>query len=344
MNSFDSLDELWLDAAQQIEDNGHETGSRDGESKEVLGYVGRLAVPQANWLFNPVRKAKLYYGAAEFLWYMSGESHIGLVKEYAPQYTRFVEGPADDGINAHGAYGARLAGSKAMQATVEKLRRHNLFPAKIKDPISQIRMIAWLLKEKPDTRQAISIMWNDADLPHALSGSVGDLPCTIGLQFILRNGHLNCIATMRSNDIWLGLPYDVFCFTMMQQFLAHLLQVEVGWYQHQVGSLHVYKRNYEKFKDAMDPGMFSTEYLQFSHPHVPPVDAIKGALTLEQNFRESGTLQMPTLEKIGALSIMGQMALWTMIRWCETHRYEPKNLLKHIHNQEIHKLARKQCR
>ena len=70
------------------------------------------------------------------------------------------------------------------------------------------------------------------------------------MQFILRNGKLDLIVTMRSNDIWLGLPYDLFNFTCMQIQMAMELGVEVGVYYHNAGSLHMYKRDVEKFTEV----------------------------------------------------------------------------------------------
>ena len=48
---------------------------------------------------------------------------------------------------------------------------------------------------------------------------------------------------MRSNDIWMGFPYDVFQFTAMQILLSMQLGVELGTYTHISGSLHLYERD-----------------------------------------------------------------------------------------------------
>jgi len=45
---------------------------------------------------------------------------------------------------------------------------------------------------------------------------------------------------MRSNDVYLGLPHDIFVFTMLQEMIARSLGLEVGFYQHMVGHLHLY--------------------------------------------------------------------------------------------------------
>ena len=45
---------------------------------------------------------------------------------------------------------------------------------------------------------------------------------------------------MRSNDAWLGFPYDVFTFTTIQKILANCLGLRAGRYVHLVGSFHIY--------------------------------------------------------------------------------------------------------
>lgn len=74
----------------------------------------------------------------------------------------------------------------------------------------------------------------------------GTPPCLSSLMFNVRDDKLNCIATMRSNDAWLGFPLDVFQFTLFQHLVAAALDLEVGWYQHNVGSMHLYERDREK--------------------------------------------------------------------------------------------------
>jgi thymidylate synthase len=65
------------------------------------------------------------------------------------------------------------------------------------------------------------------------------------MQFIYRNDKLDALVFMRSNDIILGLPYDIFVFTMLQEMMAIELGIELGTYHHIVGSLHAYAEDEE---------------------------------------------------------------------------------------------------
>ena len=105
----------------------------------------------------------------------------------------------------------------------------------------QWNMVKRILLIDHDSRQAILHI---KEARNIVESPTKDLNCTISLQFILRNNKLDLITTMRSNDIWLGLPYDVFNFTCMQIQMAMELGVEIGIYHHNVGSLHMYEKDY----------------------------------------------------------------------------------------------------
>lgn len=70
----------------------------------------------------------------------------------------------------------------------------------------------------------------------------------VSMQFLIREGKLNLIVCMRSNDIYLGFPYDIFNFSMFQEYIAGKLGVKLGEYIHVVGSLHYYKKMRRRLK------------------------------------------------------------------------------------------------
>jgi thymidylate synthase len=59
-------------------------------------------------------------------------------------------------------------------------------------------------------------------------------------------------TTMRSNDVWLGLPYDVFTATILHELMAGWLGADLGEYHHHVDSLHVYERDLDKAVTVLD--------------------------------------------------------------------------------------------
>ncbi len=67
-----------------------------------------------------------------------------------------------------------------------------------------------------------------------------DVPCALGYRFYVRDALLQMHTTMRSQDLWRGLCYDIFVATILQELMAGWLDVGVGDYHHHVDSLHLY--------------------------------------------------------------------------------------------------------
>jgi thymidylate synthase len=276
MNTYDYVDEMWVDVCDSILGDGEDIHSRAGPSKEIVGWSGRLMDPTFCFMFNPERRLSMSYAAGEFLWYMSGELTIDRIVHYAPQYAQF----ADDG-EAYGAYGGRIFGKtdldwqwRSATTTLSKMT-----------PLSTL---VDALKADPNSRQAVLPLFRASDLIHVRAKNRKDIPCTLSLQFLLRNGKLNLITTMRSNDAWLGLPYDVFCFCHLQMLVANMLDVDLGFYHHQVGSMHLYEKHYQRALAGVHTGTFDVapmSYVPYNPHHV--LERIQAAVDLEDYNRKN---------------------------------------------------------
>jgi thymidylate synthase len=90
------------------------------------------------------------------------------------------------------------------------------------------------------------------------------------------------LTTIRSNDAYLGLPHDIFCFTMLQEVVARTLGVELGSYRHFVGSLHLYDQDRAEAQQYLDEGAQATVAM----PSMPPGDPIPSIQkVLDAEFR-----------------------------------------------------------
>lgn len=295
-----NINELWYDTLNRITSCGHRLTSRVGACTEILGYQAVLTNPFNNLLFVPSRKLSLAYASAEILWYLSGSQHIRMISAYAPQYEKFAE----KGI-AYGAYGFRWSHNPGFKIESERLNHDLQFR-------NQLEAVVELLRADPNTRQAVITMWDSGDLLHAIEKDHKDLPCTISLNFFVREKKLHLIATMRSNDSWLGFPYDVFCFTYLQRIVAAMLQLDLGTYIHQAGSEHIYSTNAEKIHNIL---IHPCDDYPYPHPVGWPTksvkegritfDDIKTALKAEENFRFR--FRMTTYDHRDALDILNDL-------------------------------------
>jgi len=190
--------------------------------KEKLGVQFRIRNVRDRLPCIEARNFSLSYFVAETLWYMSGSNST----EWISRYASFWKDISDDGKTANSAYGARI---------------FKLHPRIADGGLNQWEYVKSELKRDSDSRRAVIHIRTPDDSLHA----VKDVPCTLALQFFIREGKLHLHVNMRSSDIILGIAYDVPAFTTMQEILANELNVELGEYVHTSNSLHCYERDFE---------------------------------------------------------------------------------------------------
>jgi thymidylate synthase len=89
---------------------------------------------------------------------------------------------------------------------------------------------------------------------------------------------------MRSNDAYVGLPYDIFLFTSLQELMASELDIEIGTYYHSVNSLHIYHRDihqiFQSFGQANEAVRSSHLSESISHCSLERLCSIETAIRL----------------------------------------------------------------
>lgn len=203
-----------------------EVGPRGMATREVkwtwycLTDVERCAC----WL--PGRKLNYPFMFAEFLWMFCGRDDVAMIAHYNENIRQF----SDDGARFYGAYGPPWRG--------------------------QVGGVVERLTKDPDSRQAVVGVWRpmynvadvcDDDGKDFPGGprmpQTRDVPCTLSMQYLIRDGKLEAGVVMRSSDAWLGLPYDIFNFAMLQRAVAAELKVGLGALTLFAGSSHLYERD-----------------------------------------------------------------------------------------------------
>ena len=230
--SAETLDDLLLKLYKHLL---RKRGSSDitptkGPATEISGALLQIKNPRAR-LSRTEKKGTLFSCLGEFLWYLAGSDKVDFIKYYIHTY----DGYSDDGKTVYGAYGPRLF--------------------KLNGVINQVQNVIDTLKANAASRRAVIQLFRGEDLSDNLEMRREDLPCTCTLQFSVRNNQLHAMVMMRSNDAYLGLPHDVFAFTMLQELIARSLGVEVGPYKHAVGSLHFYTEDTQEIRDYLDEGI-----------------------------------------------------------------------------------------
>lgn len=215
-----TADNLYRRVLGALLKHGHDAAPRDQATKELVGVQLRLTDLDYNIIRHPERRLNYHFMVAEWLWILLGMNQANMILPYNKNLVLFV----NEWGSFDGAYGPKV--------------------------VEQWAYVLQTLREDPQSRQAVINIWRERPRKSP------DIPCTLSLQFLLRDNGLNLVVTMRSNDAWLGLPYDLFVFTQLQRYLAMQLGVPVGEYVHNAGSLHLYQQHWEKAQQvvALDPG------------------------------------------------------------------------------------------
>lgn len=215
-----NADEAFLHWYGLLSNNMDTKGSRDGNVVgEIINAVTIIEDPTRGIMFNDTRKMSMRYAVGEMLWYLSGSRKLDAIGKYTKAWERM----SDDGENVNSNYGYCIMS---------------------KYGFNQYEFIKKMLTKTPDSRQAVIHIKEPNNKPSK------DVNCTVCLQFFVRDGKLYMTVYMRSNDIWMGFPFDVFQFTSLQVMLAMELGLDLGTYTHVTGSLHLYERNAPKESEA----------------------------------------------------------------------------------------------
>lgn len=188
--------------------------------------------PKERVIFWPEREANPFFHLMESLWMLSGRRDVKFVEQFVKRMRNY----SDDGKNFHAAYGYRW--------------RKNF------GRCDQLEEIITALKTNKDCRRQFLGIW---DVQRDLSRVGVDLPCNVGATFqITHDGELNMVVHNRSNDAIMGAAgANIVHFSILQEFIAAGIGVPVGKYWQVSSNLHVYMRDFEKYKDlaihAPDP-------------------------------------------------------------------------------------------
>ncbi|MCK4258492.1 MAG: thymidylate synthase [Halanaerobiales bacterium] len=221
MITGNNINQIYEELLIRTLDEGVEVSPRNFSTKELHPFLICLENAQISMLTFKERYLNIGFQCAEALWILSGsdEQWIYTFNENLKNYT-------NDGI-LMGAYGPRI---------------RNWYG---KD---QLRLALDRIKKDEDTRRATITIFDSAKdyKDHR------DIPCTNMFRFSVREGKLDMITIMRSQDLWLGFPYDIFTFTLLHELMAGFLNIQSGKYFHFVDSLHIYEREFEKVKCLLE--------------------------------------------------------------------------------------------
>ncbi len=211
-----TADAAWLKTVKEVLAEGlpvepqKSTGAGGNASFEVRNHQMTFLLGYPIVTIKP--NTSWLYMAAEAMWIIDGSNKL----DYSPEIGR-IQGPySDNKVTLFGAYGPSFEAQK--------------------------QYILNTLNKDKNSRQAVLAIWRRNPKMSR------DVPCTIAMQFLVRDGYIHTNVYMRSSDVGKGLPYDMFSFACMTAEIASNLEIEaeLGECTITAGSRHIYLQDFDR--------------------------------------------------------------------------------------------------
>ena len=224
MTTFDTI---YQNIIKKIMSEGiEELNERTGHKTKALpGVTFSLDIEKDGFPILTLRKQPLKSPIAEQVWFVQGEKDTTFLRKFTKMWDPFME---KDGTLPF-SYGWRW---------------RNHFGR------NQLGNAIELLEREPSSRHGVIITWDPKDDGHGGTPKK-NIPCPFAFTIGIIGGRLHMHNIVRSNDMMLGCPFDVFGFALLQCMIAQRLGVRPGIYTHTISNAHVYDNHYEGAKEII---------------------------------------------------------------------------------------------
>ena len=239
MFAYNNFQSAYVSIVRNVVKFGKKVTVRGLEMREIIPVSFAIKNPRERLLNLDCRKNIKRYIFGELLWYLSGRDDVEFIDKYSKVWRQL----SDDGVHSNSAYGKYIFGNLSCKGEGV---RYTMIDKAAPNIYSQWEWVKKVLTKDPYSRQAV------IHIKPIQMYETKDVTCTYTLQFFIRDGELDMIANMRSNDLLFGTTYDVFMFTFLQELMAAELGVKLGKYIHIAANMHYYVKDSEKIKQIYD--------------------------------------------------------------------------------------------
>jgi len=230
----------YLALLQDVMDNGVEKGDRTGTgTRSVFGRQLRYDLSEGFPLMT-TKKLHIRSILHELLWFLSGETNIKYLQDNGVSI--WDDWATEDG-ELGPVYGAQWRNWRGEDGQVH----------------DQVAALVDGLKNNPNSRRHIISGWNVALLPdeskkpweNAKAGLMALPPCHLLYQFYVSEGKLSASLYIRSNDLFLGNPYNTASLAFLTHMLAQQCDLDVGDIVISIGDAHIYANHYDQVNEQL---------------------------------------------------------------------------------------------
>ncbi|HMB92269.1 MAG TPA: thymidylate synthase [Rhodothermales bacterium] len=217
----------YLDLLRHVKDHGLRKEDRTGTGTlSVFGHQMRFDL-QKGYPLATTKKVFFKGLAVEMLWFLQGGTNVRYLNDHG---VHIWDPWADENGNLGPVYG------KQWRDWVAPSGEH----------IDQITRVIENIRTKPDSRRHIVTAWNVADL-----GDMALPPCHMTFQFYVGGGRLSCQLYVRSNDLFLGAPFNIAQYALLTHMMAQQCDLEPGELIYTIGDAHLYLNHLEQVEEQL---------------------------------------------------------------------------------------------
>jgi thymidylate synthase len=242
----------YQDFLKYVMENGQDRPDRTGVGvRSIFGYQMRFDLNEG---FPAVTTKKLAWKSvvAELLWFISGstderrlaEIQYGKPREEIIEKTTIWTANADHQAKNLGYRNDDLV--KELGTVYGFNWRNFNYTFNQTGGVDQLKNIINEIKSNPNSRRLLVSAWNP------LTNDYAALPsCHYAFQFYVSNNKLSCMFNMRSNDIFLGLPYNIASYALLTHMIARECNLQVGELIYSGADVHIYHNHFDAVNEQL---------------------------------------------------------------------------------------------
>lgn len=257
-------DQQYLDLCRHILENGTPKGDRTGTGTlSAFGYQMRFDL-QKGFPLLTTKRVPFHLIASELIWFVRGLTNIRFLlqnnnniwNEWA--FANWVqnieyEGPdmTDFGRRALEDEEFNKVYKEQMEIFKTMILNNKRFAEKFGDlgpiygkqwrnfsGVDQLKNAITSIMFDPNDRGMIVSAWNPGE-----NHQMALRPCHSLYQFYVADNKLSTQLYQRSGDVFLGVPFNIACYSLLTHMVAHIAGLEVGEFIHTIGDAHIYNNH-----------------------------------------------------------------------------------------------------
>jgi len=240
----------YLDLLRHILEHGSDKPDRTGTgTRSAFGHQLRFDL-RAGFPLLTTKKIHFRSVVYELLWFLRGETNTAFLREHGVSIW-------NEWADAAGELGPIYG------------RQWRAWEGPGGEHHDQIARVIEDLRRDPHSRRHIVSAWNVADLPRmALQ------PCHALFQFYVADGGLSCHMYQRSADIFLGVPFNIAEYALLDHMIAQVCGLEPRELILSFGDVHLYRNHFDQAREQL-----------IREPRALPVLRLNPAIEAIDDFR-----------------------------------------------------------